>query len=97
MICSFDDKGTEDIYHGSNTKQARSTLPINLHLMARRKLDMMEAALVLDDLKMPPGNRLESLSGNLKGNYSIRINNQWRIVFGWCQLGATDVKIQDYH
>ena len=62
-----------------------------------RKLDMIEAAHVLDDLKVPPGNHLESLKGDLKGFHGIRVNDQWRIVFRWVNGGAEDVRITDYH
>ena len=65
--------------------------------IARRKLDMIHYAARLDDLKAPPGNRLESLSGDLKGFHSIRINEQWRIVFRWTGAGPNEVRITDYH
>ena len=65
--------------------------------IARRKLDMLHYAARLDDLKAPPGNRLEALSGDLKGYHSIRINEQWRIVFRWTDAGAVEVRITDYH
>jgi toxin HigB-1 len=97
MIRSFLDKGTADIYHGKTSGQARKTVPRNLMPVAIRKLEMLDAAFLLDDLKIPPRNRLESLSGNLKGYYSIRINNQYRIIFKWSQVGPENVKITDYH
>ena len=65
--------------------------------MAARKLDLINAAHVLDDLKVPPGNRLEALKGDLKGKHSIRINGQWRIVFRWADGNAHEVAITDYH
>ena len=65
--------------------------------MARRKLDQLNAAVKLDDLRIPPGNRLESLAGDLMGLHSIRINEQWRIVFRWTSTGPEDVRIEDYH
>lgn len=64
---------------------------------ARRKLDMLNAALNLDDMRAPPGNRLEALRGNLAGHHSIRVNDQWRVVFRWKDGAAHDVKIDDYH
>jgi proteic killer suppression protein len=71
--------------------------PSGLAKVARRKLVMVDAASVLEALKSPPGNRLESLKGNLAGTHSIRINDQWRIVFRWTKSGAEDVEIVDYH
>lgn len=97
LILSFADKGTEDIYNGSNTKQSRKTLPDFLHDIAARKLDMIDSAKTLEDLRVPPSNRLEMLSGALSGKHSIRINIQWRIGFRWTSLGAEEVSIQDYH
>ncbi len=96
MIKSFKNKCTEDIYNGHNTKNSR-ILPIHLHESAFEKLDMINSSTTLDDLKIPPGNRLELLKGNLKGKYSIRINNQWRIVFFWKNGHAEEVEIIDYH
>ncbi len=72
-------------------------LPETLVTIAQRKLDMINAATDLNDLKIPPANRLEALKGSLKGFYSIRINDQYRIVFRWADLGAQQVKITDYH
>ena len=69
----------------------------NISRIARRKLDMIHYAARLDDLKVPPGNRFESLSGDLKGFHSIRINERWRIVFRWTDAGPCDVRIIDYH
>ena len=65
--------------------------------VAERKLAQLEAAQTLDFLKVPPGNRLESLKGDRKGQYSIRINDQWRICFGWSGIGPVNVEIVDYH
>lgn len=81
MIRSFADKGTQDIYHGNNSRQARKQLPGFLHHIAARKMDLIDAAQELKDILEPPGNHLEALSGNLNGLHSIRINNQWRIIF----------------
>lgn len=97
MINSFANAGTEDIYHGNNSKIARRTLPNYLHPIAKRKLDMIDSSYMVTDLKIPPSNHLEALSGNLSGYYSIRINNQWRIIFRWSDLGADNVEIIDYH
>lgn len=96
MIQSFQDKPTADIFHGANTKEARR-LPIHLHGVAQRKLYYLDAATELQDLRQPPGNRLEKLKGNLADYYSIRINEQWRIIFQWTPQGAESVQIIDYH
>ena len=97
MIRSFGDRGTEDIYHGINSSRARKTLPRSLHKLAARKLDLLDGTETLHDLLVPPGNQLESLRGNLRGRYSIRINGQWRIVFKWEGTYAEEVQIMDYH
>lgn len=97
MIISFADKGTEDIFNGVNSKQARKACPLHLWSVARRKLLMLNVAAELDDLKSPPGNRLEPLTGDRAGQHSIRINNQYRICFIWCLNGATLVEILDSH
>lgn len=97
MIKSFGNAGSEDIFHGSNTKAARKLLPRSLHRTAQRKLDMINAAVRIDDLRAPPGNRLEKLVGNLSGRWSIRINDQFRITFVWKDGDAYDVTICDYH
>jgi proteic killer suppression protein len=94
-IVSFDDAATEDLFHGVNSSKARS-IPADVAKVALRKLDMVNAAHVLDDLRVPPGNRLEALKGALAGYHSIRINQQWRIVFRW-DNGAQEVMIKDYH
>ena len=96
MIDSFGDKATEDFYHGRATARARQ-LPSDLHSVALRKLDMLNAGKDLQDLLSPPGNRLEALKGRLRGFYSIRVNEQWRIVFRWHQKAAHDVQLTDYH
>ena len=97
MITSFADQGTKDIYDGADTKAARKTLPKDLWAVAKRKLDMVNAAQALQDLKVPPNNKLEKLKGDLAGKYSIRINEQWRIVFAFSSGDASDVLIIDYH
>ena len=94
----FADEGTRDIFDGLDTKAARKTLPKALWPVARRKLDMIQAASRLEDLRIPPGNRLEALKGSLEGFYSVRINDQYRVIFRWDeQEGAQDVRIVDYH
>lgn len=97
MIESFADKATEDIFNGENTTAARKRLPRNLWNVAFRKLDQIDSAVALDDLKVPPGNRLEALKGKRSGQYSIRINDQFRICFEWDQNNAANVEIVDYH
>lgn len=96
MLRSFANKTTEDIYHGANSRYARK-LPVSLHAKARRLLDQINAAPTLDFLRSPPGNRLEKLSGDLKTFWSLRINDQWRIIFHWEGEDALDVAIVDYH
>lgn len=97
MIQSFADRGTEDIYDGRNTKRARQRCPREVWTVAARKLDYLDAAASPEDLRVPPGNRLKALSGNREGQYSIRINEQYRICFRWTSEGAEDVEIIDYH
>ena len=96
MIVSFGDKATSDLFHGISSRKARK-LPNQIYDMALYKLDVINAAHNLDDLKLPPGNRLEPLKGSRKGFHSIRINEQWRIIFRWETNVAHDVQIVDYH
>jgi proteic killer suppression protein len=96
VINTFAEKATEDVWNGDNTAAARN-IPRQLWAVAARKLDMINAAANLDALKVPPGNRLEKLSGSLKEHYSIRINDQYRIVFRWGSGMADEVRITDYH
>jgi len=96
VILSFGDDSTRDIFEGFSSKAARK-VPQDVHRIARRKLDMLNAAARLDDVKSPPNNRLELLRGTLAGRYSIRINDQWRIVFLWENGNASGVSIMDYH
>ena len=96
MIAVFGDEATEDIFHGENTKAARR-IPALVWSVARRKLDMLNAAHELRDLAVPPANRLEALHGKLAGRHSIRVNDQFRIVFKWQDGNAHDVRITDYH
>jgi proteic killer suppression protein len=94
-IRSFGDLATEDLYHGRKSSRARR-FPPNIVNIALRKLDVINAAYRLDDLGSPPGNRLEALKGKLEGYHSIRVNDQWRIIFRWAE-GALDVSLVDYH
>ena len=93
MIKSFGDRETEKIWNGQYSKK----LPTNIQMVARRKLRIINNSQDLNDLRIPPGNRLEKLIGDLDGYWSIRINNQWRIVFEWIGSDAYKVKIVDYH
>ncbi|MCR4559969.1 MAG: type II toxin-antitoxin system RelE/ParE family toxin [Bacteroidales bacterium] len=93
MIQSFGDSETELIYNGIQSKK----LPPSIQNVARRKLRMIAAAQNVRDLRIPPGNRLESLYDDLEGFWSIRINDQWRIIFKFDNTGANYVKITDYH
>jgi proteic killer suppression protein len=97
MISSFANAGTEDIFDGENSASARKLLPRELWRIAFRKLDQIDAAVSLDDLRVPPGNRLELLKAGRAGSYSIRINDQYRICFAWTANGAENVEIVDYH
>jgi len=97
MIRKFGTQGTEDVFNGRNSKAARKICPRELWAVAARKLDQLDSAEALDDLKVPPGNRLEALSGDKRGEYSIRINGQYRICFSWTDSGPDQVEIVDYH
>src|SRR5438270_8709776 len=96
-IRSFRNRATEDINYGRSTKAANRLLPRVLHGKARVKLARLHAADSLNDLATLPGNRLEKLIGDRAGEYSIRINDQFRICFYWTDDGAADVEITDYH
>jgi len=96
MIRNIAGKATQDIYDGTDSRQARS-FPHALHGKARRLLDQINASPRIDKLRTPPGNRLEKLHGRLEGYWSIRINDQWRIIFKWQNNQAIDVEIVDYH
>lgn len=93
MIKAFRDKRTEAVFEGESPKG----FPANLVKVARRKLRYLHAAVSLEDLRSPPGNRLEALSGDRKGQHSIRVNEQFRVCFVWTTDGPTDVEITDYH
>jgi proteic killer suppression protein len=96
VISSFADRTTEDIFHGSDAKAARA-IPRAIWSVARRKLDALGAAHDVGDLRAPPGNRLEKLRGSLDGRWSIRINDQFRVVFRYESGSAHDVQITDDH
>ncbi|MEQ9309829.1 MAG: type II toxin-antitoxin system RelE/ParE family toxin [Balneolaceae bacterium] len=96
MIKSFGDKATSDLFHGNSSSKVRK-LPTQILDSAIYKLDILNAATSLDDLRSPPGNRLEELRGDYKGYHSLRINAQWRIIFHWEDSSASDVAIVDYH
>ncbi len=96
MIASFGDRATEDLFHGVDSRSAR-TIPIEIHRVALQKLDMLNAATTMQDLRSPPSNHLEKLRGDLHGLHSIRINRQYRLVFRWAAGNAEEVRIIDYH
>lgn len=93
MICDFRDKRAQRIFEGSSVPK----LPNDIQRVTRRKLRMLNAAHKLDDLRVPPGNRLEALKGSRRGQYSIRVNDQWRLCFKWKNGDVHDVEIVDYH
>ena len=93
MIKSFRDRDTERIFDRQRVKR----FSLSIQKLAQRKLDLIDGADLIEDLRTPPGNRLEKLSGNRKGQYSIRVNDQWRICFCWKSGQATDVEVGDYH
>jgi len=93
MIKEFGDKETEKIWEGIRSKK----LPSEIQNIARRKLRMINNAQDINDLRIPPANRLEKLKGYLEDFYSIRINNQWRIIFQWHNNDAYEIKVVDYH
>lgn len=97
MILSFKNRGTEDLFDRADSRAARSTCPRNIWTVAQRKLDQLNQAADLGDLRIPPGNRLESLDGDREGQHSIRINDQYRVCFRWTESGPEDVEVTDYH
>jgi toxin HigB-1 len=97
MIVSFRGPGTKDIFNGRNSRHARQTYPRNLWPIAVRKLDQLDSVVSLDDLRIPPGNQLEALAGDRRGQFSIRINQRYRICFIWTERGPAQVEIVDYH
>jgi len=97
MIVSFKNQATEDIFNGVNSKISRKICPQILWRIASRKLDQLDSAQLLEELKVPPGNRLESLSGDRNTEFSIRVNEQYRICFVWGESGPSEVEVTDYH
>ena len=97
MIQGFADRGTEDVYNGKNTSRARRACPQSLRNVAYRKFDQLDSATDLNDLALPPGNRLERLRGDRAGQHSIRINQRYRICFRWTDAGSDEIEIVDYH
>jgi proteic killer suppression protein len=93
MIKTFASKETQKLFQ----REVSRVLPMDIQRKARQKLEILDAAEKLDDLKVPPGNRLEKLSGNREGQHSIRINQQWRVCFRWKNGDCYDVEIVDYH
>jgi len=96
MIVSFGDRATEDLYHNRPTSRARR-FPQDIVDLALVKMDLLNGASDVLDLRSPPGNRLDALKGDLKGLHSIRVNDQWRLVFRWESNNAHDVRLMDYH
>jgi proteic killer suppression protein len=97
VIRSFRDAGTEDVFNRRNTKAARKCCPQSIWPVARRKLDQLDWAKTLGDLRVPPRNELEALVRDRKGQHSIRINGKCRVCFTWTDDGPEDVEIIDYH
>jgi toxin HigB-1 len=97
VIRTFANQGTEDVFNGKNTRMGRKVCPRNLWRIAGRKLDQLDSVEKLKELRIPPGNRLEALVGRRKGQFSIRINEQYRICFDWTPTGPSNVEIVDYH
>jgi proteic killer suppression protein len=97
MAIAFRDQGTEDVFNGVDSKAARKVCPSEVVSRARAKLFLVDDAEALQDLLVPPGNRLEALKGDRKGQHSVRINDQFRVCFRWTERGAEDVEIVDYH
>lgn len=97
MIQSFKDAGTEDVFNGESTQAARRACPQLLWRVAARKLDQLDSVSSVEELCVPPGNRLEALKGERAGQLSVRINDQYRICFVWTQRGPAAVEIVDYH
>ena len=96
VIRSFSDRTTEDVFYGEDSKRARR-LPKTLWPLIRRKLDLLQAATCLEDLRTPPGNRLEALKGEHSGRHSIRVNEQYRLTFRFEGDDAWEVRCEDYH
>jgi len=97
MIISFRDEGTEDVFNGKNTQAARKVCSKTVWRIAVRKLDQLDSVESLEELRIPPGNRLQALRGKRSGQYSIRVNDQYRVCFVWTDKGPIEVEIVDYH
>ncbi|MFZ0788049.1 MAG: type II toxin-antitoxin system RelE/ParE family toxin [Chromatiaceae bacterium] len=96
MIVSFGDRASEDLYHNRATSRVRR-FPPDVVALALIKMDLLNGATAMLDLRSPPGNRLKALKGDLKGYHSIRVNDQWRLVFRWESNDAHEVRLMDYH
>ena len=97
MLRSFRNVGTRDVFDGTASKAARATCPVSLFQQARRRLDQIDRAAAIDDLRVPRGNRLEKLSGDRAGQWSVRINDQYRVCFEWRDGHAWDVEITKHY
>lgn len=97
MIQTFKNQATEDLFNGVATKASLALIPRNLWNIVSRKLDQLDSVTSLNELRVPPGNRLEALKGNRKGQHSIRINDQYRVCFKWTESGPEGVEVTDYH
>ena len=97
MIASFADQGTEDIFNGEDTSAAHKTLTKAMWRVAKRKLDMVNAAAKQHDLRVPPANRFEALAGDLAGSFSIRVNDQFRVIFKFEGGNASEVRISKHY
>ena len=97
VIRTFADPATADLFNGVDSRRARAACPLQLWAVARRKLDQLNRVRAVQELRIPPGNRLERLVGNRAGQYSIRINDQYRVCFRWEEGYADDVEVTDYH
>ena len=97
MIQSFKNQATEDLFNGLATKAALKLIPRNLWNIVSRKLDQLDSVASLNELRVPPGNHLEALKRDRKGQHSIRINDQYRVCFKWTEPGPSEVEVADYH
>lgn len=97
MIQAFRDRATESVFNGKSSKAALRVCPAELWKTGQRKLDQLDSVVILDELRIPPDNHLEALSGDRTGQYSIRINRQYRICFIWTPSGPAEMEIVDYH
>jgi proteic killer suppression protein len=97
MIVEFFNQGTEDVFNGLSSKASSKVCPSNLLKVAKRKLDMLDSVVMLNELRIPPNNKLEALDRDRLGQHSIRINEQYRICFIWTELGPRRVEIVGYH